>query len=132
MSIQTVFDELVEQIEQMITARNLEEYMIEYPDAEGPPIPYATVKETTYALWRESVPRVHAEVVTSGSDGRATVTFEEMAAPVVAVGQTTSHTVIVEAVTGTSVTVRVLDGATGVPDVGVHVTVTDTTIPAGS
>ena len=48
-----------------------------------------------------------------------------MTTPVVALGRTTNHLVIVEAVTTTSATVRVLDGVTGVPSINVHVTVTD-------
>lgn len=124
--------DLLETIEQAITARNWEDYRVEYPDWPAPDIPYSLWLATLIAQWHGCVPAVHSEVVTSGADGRATVQFDEMAAPVVAIGQTTHHLVIVEAVTPTSVTVRVLDGPTGVPGVGVHVTVTDTTIPAGS
>lgn len=118
---------LLETIEQGITARNWEDYREEYPDWPAPDIPYSQWLATFLTQWHACVPVVHAEVVTSGSDGRATVTFEEMTAPVVAVGQTTLHLVIVESVTATSATVRVLDGPAGVPSVGVHVTVTDAT-----
>ncbi|WP_280503915.1 hypothetical protein [Nocardia farcinica] len=118
--------DLLETIEQGITARNWEDYREEYPDWPAPVPPYSTWLALFVEQWAACVSASYAEVVTSGSDGRAVVEFPEMVAPVVAVGQTTHHLVIVESVTATSATVRVLDGPTGVQGVDVHVTVTDT------
>ncbi|MEV5391933.1 hypothetical protein [Nocardia farcinica] len=132
MAVPPTFDEFIESVEQMITARNIEEYRQTYPDWPEPPVPYSVLREQTWQLWRQFVPSVHTELVITGEDGRATVEFAEMLSPVVAIGQTTSHLVIVEDATATTVTVRALDGGTGVAGVGVHVTVTEAGLPAGS
>lgn len=124
-------EEWLETLEQAITARNLDDYRQEYPDWPAGEISYTEWVTTFLGQWRQCVPVTHTEVVVSGSDGRAVVTFADITTPVVSIGQTTSHLVIVETVAEGSVTVRVLDGGSGVPGVNVHVTVTDATpVPA--
>ncbi|WP_229434741.1 hypothetical protein [Nocardia farcinica] len=124
---QEQFDQLVESIEQMITARNIEEYRQTYPDWPPPPVPYAELKVTTRALFEACLPRVHAAVATTGQDGRAVVAFPELAVPVVSAvpAGVVAYSVVVESVSSTGAVVRVLDGAgVGVAGVDVHVTVT--------
>ncbi|AXK88826.1 hypothetical protein SAMN05421776_108219 [Nocardia farcinica] len=121
------FEELVELIEQMITARNIEEYRLIYPDWEPPPVPYAELKVTTFAAFEACLPRVHAAVATTGQDGRAAVAFPELAVPVVSAvpAGVVAYSVVVESVSSTGAVVRVLDGAgVGVAGVDVHVSVT--------
>lgn len=116
---QTQFNDLVELFEQTIIARNLEEYLLTDPGAFPAPDPsYAEVQVTAYDLFQiavvDSPSLVAAEVLTTGSDGRATITFDETEGAIVtasvvdATADNLYFTVVVESVTDTSAVVRVL------------------------
>lgn len=116
---QSEFNNLVELFEQTIIARNLEEYLLTDPGAFPAPDPsYAEVQVTTYDLFQQAVvdasSMVAAEVLTTGSDGRATITYPETEDPVVAatvVDATADNqhfSIVVESVTTTQAVVRVL------------------------
>lgn len=113
------YETLMENIEQVITARNTEEYLAENPEAEYPPPPdpaYDVLKLTTYAQLLECLgdgASVVAERLTTGSNGKATITFPAMTTPVVtaavvdATVDNTYYQVVIESLTTTSAVVRV-------------------------
>ena len=86
------YAEFMENTEQVITARNLEEFLAENPEAEYPPPP-----DPTYAEWLVAgraqlaacleAGNVHAAVLTTGSSGgdlgKATLEYPAMTTPVV-------------------------------------------------
>lgn len=117
---QTQFNELVELFEQTIIARNLEEYLATDPGAFPMPDPsYAEIRVTTYDLFQAAVidvgSVVAAEVLTTASDGRATITFPTTTGAVVtaaavvdATADNVFYSVVVESVSTTGAVVRVV------------------------
>lgn len=126
----------LENIEQTITARNIEEYLAENPG------PYPPAPDPTYAEWLPdacsqfktllgtSVTTVHAAVLTTGTSGgglgKATITYPSMTTPVVvatvldATQDNTYFQTCVESTSSTSATVRVTTAA-GVTILGIPV-----------
>lgn len=115
------YAEWLENTEQAITARNIEEYLVENPG------PYPPQPDPTYAEWLVTgraqmlgclaAGNVHAAVLTTGSsgatEGRVTLEYPEMTTPVVvaAVVDPTENNVyfqvVVESVGSESAVVRV-------------------------
>ncbi|ASU00820.2 hypothetical protein NTR1_62 [Nocardia phage NTR1] len=133
----------LENTEQAITARNIEEYLVENPG------PYPPAPDPTYAEWLVAgraqmlecleAGNVHAAVLTTGStgaaEGRATLEYPEMTTPVVvatAVDPTENNVyyqVAVESVGSESAVVRVTQN-TSVTLLGIAV-LTVPTLAAG-
>lgn len=122
-----------------LSARNQEEFLEMYPEAEYPPPPdpsYAELLPDTTDQFQEMLRtefvsgRAVAAVLTTGStgaaQGRATITYDTMTTPVVlaqvldATWDTTYFTVVVESVSATSATVRVAQN-TAVTVLGISV-----------
>lgn len=120
---ESLYADLMESIEQVMTSRNVEEFKVAYPEEEYPGWP-----DPTYAEWLVTgrgllisalhAECVHAGVLTTGTSGpglgRATLTYPEMTTPVViatpldASFDSTYFHAVVESAGATSATVRVV------------------------
>lgn len=117
------YETLMENIEQVITAKNIEDYLAENPEAEfplPPDPPYSVLKVAGLAQLLECLgtgATVVAERLTTASNGKATITFPEMVNPVVSASvvdgtvDNTYYQVVIESLTSTSAVVRVTQNA---------------------
>lgn len=111
------YETMLENIEQTITARNIEEYLVENPEAEFPPPPdpsYDEIKVTAYNQYLGCIGIVPvAAVLTTDGSGNATLEYAEMDDPVVSVAvvdataDNTYYQVVIESVSSTAAVVRV-------------------------
>lgn len=132
------YADFMENTEQVITARNLEEYLVENPEAEYPPPPdptYAELLVTGRAQMLDCLGEgnIQAAVLTTDSSGNATLEYPEMDDPVIsatvvdATDDTTFYQVVIQSVTSTAAVVRVTQN-TAVTLLGIPVL----TIPAAA
>lgn len=126
---ETAYADLMESIEQVMTSRNVEDFKAAYPEEEFPGWP-----DPTYAEWLITgralmiacmrAEGVASAVLTTGDSGptlgRATLSFPAMVNPVViaspldATFDTTYFHAVVESVSTTSATVRVVQNTAAV------------------
>lgn len=124
----------MENTEQVITARNQEEYLVLYPGSFPDPDPsyaeWLPVANAQFAEMLATGPTVHAAVLTTGTSGgglgKATLTYPSMTTPVISVEvvdatqDNTYYQVCIESVSSTQAVVRVTVAA-GVTILGIPV-----------
>lgn len=111
------YEEMLENIEQVISTRNIEDYLTEFPESDFPLPPdptYDELKVPAYEHFLSCISSaVKSEVLTTGSDGRATITFPTTSGAVVtasvvdATADNVFYQVVIESVTSTQAVVRV-------------------------